>query len=1135
MILAIGYWMILFTLCQSKYIEVNSEGNNSTDCCINGTCPCGSLYEALCYVENNTIINITSSVVTLHNVITMLNVGNIKIIGNKVTIACNDSGWLECSSCNNIVIKGITWDQCGDPNLSVSSLSFKNASNISIMECTFQYSKVCTVVEMHGFTSGFIQVYESKFLFNQVAQPVCYFLQLYGSLVIVNEVSDESYKNRYVSLKNTLFYHNGPYDFYQKSPGGVMISSAALCVFLRFSSPQSVTLDIDNVTVSTTVGLGGYFFIVTANVIIQLTNMNFLNNSNGGSYIFIAASPAESMEHVLQISSSNYTNNQNGALSISMILLKVSVTLHGLIITGNTEELGNEDRLAVSDATDQGIAILILMHTKNRSDINLLHCNVYDNIGSKSSVIYIESPRNLEPPLVSIISSKFINNVGSALHLSYCQAEFGDLVLFINNSAEMGAAIYLEQGSQISIKENSTIKFDRNIALRQGGAIYIELIFGCPHDGIVFTNLPPTSSVSFTYNLAGIIGNSIYLDIPGSCDVIKESTMYKFNYSETVEHPIATSPYTVNMCTTTCQNSNDTGDLCHIASRNMLGESIGIDATACDYYGNISESVEFYIECTNCNNAFRLSNYEILVHQGLFDVEFLGVDAENDIFNNTNVTLNLFSVLSDEHRQLSATVSVELSSCQSGYVFDANVQKCECYNQSKRVIQCQQDYAEIKYGYWFGAVIFPERTVSLCPTHYCDYNEATSNGYYKLPKRISDQCVSHRTGIACGECKSGYTLAYDSPDCIIENNCSAGITVLVVALTVLYWIIIVALVFGLMHRKISLGCTYGLIYYYSIIDTLLGSNLFISAEVFQVVTILSSFAKLTPQFLGRLCFIQGLSGIDQQFIHYFHAVFIFSLMGFIAVAARYSPKVASFVSKPIIRVNCLLILLAYTSLASTSLQLLRPLYFHNVKGAYVYSSPSIKYFSGRHIPYGIVALLCELFVVIGLPLLLLLEHFLKRKVNFIAIKPLLDPFQECYRNQYRWFAAYYLLCRQVIIATVYISDYYNSLSFLQTVCVIIVIIHVLIQPYKVETLNILDGVILLTIVLVVNLNSFAFSRSSTIAIVVIIVIFPLLLSLVTLGKKYFPFMKFTWNHKKIDDDDDDDDDKQMYVKYAYMI
>ena len=730
------------------------------------------------------------------------------------------------------------------------------------------------------------------------------------------------------------------------------------------------------------------------------------------------------------------------------------------------------------------------------STLTLSHCNVYDNNGNESSIVSIVSYDNNQE--VSIVSSNFTNNVGPALHLSNCVVEFGSSILFMNNSAGRGAAVYLRQGSQIAIEDNSTIEFDRNIARQQGGAIYIELPFGCPHNGIVITDLSNTSSVLFTDNSAGIAGNSIYFNIPESCDVIRETLIYKFNYSQPpglVGPPIATSPYKVTLCSTSCDLSNGTGEICHAPNRKMLGQSVGINAVVCDYYGNVSETVQFYIECTNCNDTYRLSsNSRILVYQGSFDVTFVAVDADRDIVDDTNVTLTMSSVLSDEYRQLTATVSIELSSCHSGYVFDANLQRCVCYEQSKDIIRCQQDYAEIKYGYWFGVGNSPKRIVSLCPIYYCNFKEETSNGYYKLSEEIGGQCSLHRTGVACGECKSGYTLAYDSPDCVDTKRCYTGMTVIMVALTIIYWIIMVALVFLFMQRKISLGYTYGLIYYYSIIDMLLGSNLYILDGVFQLVTILSSFAKLTPQFLGRLCFVEGLSGIDQQFIHYFHAIFIFCLIGVIVMAARYSFKIAKVVSHCIIRVICILILLSYTSLASTSLQLLRPLYFDDVNGAYVYSSPSIKYFTGRHIPYGIIALLCGLFIVIGLPLLLLLEPFLKSKVNFIRIKPLLDQYQECYKDQYHWFAAYYLVCRQVIIAIVYVSNFNNGLYYLQTACIIIVMIHAWIKPYKSETLNIIDGEILLIVVFVANINSFTFSRSLTTFLVVLAVLFPLVLS-----------------------------------------
>ena len=302
----------------------------------------------------------------------------------------------------------------------------------------------------------------------------------------------------------------------------------------------------------------------------------------------------------------------------------------------------------------------------------------------------------------------------------------------------------------------------------------------------------------------------------------------------------------------------------------------------------------------------------------------------------------------------------------------------------------------------------------------------------------------------------------------------------------------------LMYLKfnISLGYVYGILFYYSIVDILLGSNLYISVGVFQLTTILSSFAKLTPQFLGKLCFVQGLSGIDQQFIHYAHALAVFLLTIVIVIAARWSMKIASIVSHCIIRVICLLLLLAYTSLASTSLQLLRPLYYHDTDDAYVYLSPSIKYFTNQHVAYGIMAWVCGLFIVIGFPLLLFFQPFFRSKVDFIKIKPLLDQFQGCYKDQYHYFAAYYLICRLLIIAIAFIHDFDIGLYYLHIATIIVVMIHVWIQPYKSDTLNVLDGIILLTMILIINLGSFTFTRSATTSLVIILVTFPLVLSFV---------------------------------------
>ena len=115
---------------------------------------------------------------------------------------------------------------------------------------------------------------------------------------------------------------------------------------------------------------------------------------------------------------------------------------------------------------------------------------------------------------------------------------------------------------------------------------------------------------------------------------------------------------------------------------------------------------------------------------------------------------------------------------------------------------------------------------------------------------------------------------------------------------------------------------------------------------------------------------------------------------------------------------------------------MRSLKFDNVDKVYTYLSPDLEYFHGRHLPYLIVAAICTIMIVIGLPLLLLLEPFLNSKINFTRIKPLLDQFQGCFKNKYRWFAAYYMICRLIILMIV-IAD--TSAVFFLVISIVLII------------------------------------------------------------------------------------------------
>jgi len=231
---------------------------------------------------------------------------------------------------------------------------------------------------------------------------------------------------------------------------------------------------------------------------------------------------------------------------------------------------------------------------------------------------------------------------------------------------------------------------------------------------------------------------------------------------------------------------------------------------------------------------------------------------------------------------------------------------------------------------------------------------------------------------------------------------------------------------------------------------------------------MSSITKITPQFLGHFCFVQDMSGIDQQFVHYMHPIAVLFILVVISCLARRSRRLSSFISRGIIPFICFLLLLSYTSVATTSLLLMRPLIFHNVDKIYTYISPEIEYFQGRHIVYGIAAVLITTVIVIGLPFLLLFEPLLNRKINFVRIKPLLDQFQGCYRDKFRFFASYYMICRLVIIIIIVVNspNDFTTHYLIITACVIMALIHQLLKPYRDYYLNLFDGTILHLTILV---------------------------------------------------------------------
>ena len=725
----------------------------------------------------------------------------------------------------------------------------------------------------------------------------------------------------------------------------------------------------------------------------------------------------------------------------------------------------------------------------NKATLTVKDC-VFRN--SKLRALYIDVAT------ASIESSMFTDNNAGALYVSFCDpCIFTGNVTFKGNSAVRGGAILAGNHTYMHWI-NASVIFTNNHAELYGGAVFVDLNYPCYLQPGFFRNVANTV-VKFIGNQANT-GNSFFFGLAVGCYLYRSFLTYpsQFHYQGNLSEEIGTTVYQLRLFSpAVCIINHLTGNNCTVGDV-MLGQEIIIPAQVEGFFGNIAEPSQYFVSCVqNCiEYSFSGSDVILISDNYLRSIRIIG-EPVSGVSSTSSVTIKFTLIRNNvliDNDLLSLNLMVNLTTCFSGFEYSIKQKRCVCYDHKNDIVRCSGVNASIKQGYWFGTV--KERaTVTICPYNYCDY--ASCNlcvGYCNLSH---DQCKAHRTGPACGNCKPGYVLPFDSTDCVPSSRCSPGMTTLLMVLIVLYWFVLIIVIIALMNYSFVTGYAYGIIYFYSVIDLLYEP---VSDDtLFKFLAILSGFAKLIPKFLGTLCVTdnKGWSGIDQQFFHYVHPIAVSLILLALTIAARYSVKLSRYISRSIVRAICLILLLAYTSIASSSLDLLRGIIFEDIDELYTYSSPDIRFFHDRHTFYAITAVLFELVIAIGFPLVLLLEPFLRHRVSFFRLKPIIDQYQACYKDRYHYFAAFYLFCRQAVLIVAYIgvSNYYDRFFILQTLCIVIVIIHALILPYKNKALNVLDLIILLTASFVVTFNvTFTFTsfQSTSSGWVYGVVVFPLI-------------------------------------------
>ena len=430
-------WLCLIIVRQAvhgKEITVDSNnGSSSLRCCEFGDCVCSSFYNALSRVHTDTVINIISSNVSLDDAVIIQNRDNIAITSNDdVTVMCNNVGLVVFIACNNVAIKGITWDQCGDVKYpDIPGIVFNTTTNTSIIDCTFQHFKICIAMFIIP-VEGYINIANSKFMFHSVSDASVCTQYRYTTLLVESSTSVD------ITVYNSSFYCNGISD-----EGSAILNGSLFINFNHYQLTQPFLVK-NSTFISNGIRAA---YIRNQNVRSKVTFDNIVVSDNRfGIYALL--------DGEFDITSSYFTYNDNGAVD-TQILHSADLELFNTTFANNY-------------ATSNVLGTAFYVNIGNDSVVNILLCKFYDNIGGNSIVsIHMNLPFDFPSAFsnVLIYSSTFKGNKnGSALQLKKCFLEFYSATLFQDNCASSGAALYIAESSQISVDDGSTVQFVNNTA-----------------------------------------------------------------------------------------------------------------------------------------------------------------------------------------------------------------------------------------------------------------------------------------------------------------------------------------------------------------------------------------------------------------------------------------------------------------------------------------------------------------------------------------------------------------------------------------------------------------------------------------------------------------------------------------------
>ena len=760
----------------------------------------------------------------------------------------------------------------------------------------------------------------------------------------------------------------------------------------------------------------------------------------------------------------------------------------------------------------------------------LLFASVIKNMAIYDAVhrdhVYDVGPETLESAVLihRMVNTTFIN-------VSIYNCEMSALVLLsavvyfqgtanhiVNNAADNGGGIQSYGDSTMVLRPPVHVSFINNTAFHTGGAIFVS--------GIPFIRIPcffsvfdpsfnpnPLANVTMSGNTALIAGSALYGGNVDNCYLTSASIFtfnhiansalgteafdYIFNYQEEEGLSVLSSD-AKNLCFCV-GNIPD----CSIEATNatvLPGEPITVSIVGIGQRLGTTHSIITFREATTDTGLQRNIFFEPTISM-CSNITYMPNIEDNETLPSQRVIE--MSVTAEQMKQ--KAIYVNIQECPLGFEFSPTKGTCDCSPAIQELevsVSCHASTATLSHSgdVWIGYDASHKciLTSSDCYSAYClasGANFTVMNGDL--------QCDSDRSGYLCGQCAEGLSLMLGSERC---GKCTNWSVLLFIPFSLAGFLLIGLITF--LNLTVSTGFINGLIFYANILK--------INEAIFfpeGPIPFLSQFISwINLDFGIKACFYDGLTGFGKTWLQFLFPLYLWVIVIFIIVAARYSSKIAKLMGRQAVPVLATVILLSFTKLFRTCIQVWKRTIIkcdEKIELQLWAFDPNISYTSGRYWVLFVFAFLLFWLTLVPFTLLILLGPLIEKYLSkyrvfkwWFKLKPLFDAYGGPYEDKYRFWTGLLLLARLVLVQIfAFASDtIVTDISVITVVSILLGLLGIMSSLYRYKILDWLECFFLINIIFVAlstfkqeMYNSISVSISLAFLAFVAIVIYHILL------------------------------------------